>query len=199
LSFSSTTCPSILASASYQRRATERFQLAPQRPCNPLPSASGSCFIISSLTASRSNCLPSSVKTGAFSIMCCMCPSCWKAAPTKPSSLPNNPNNPSAPGVMVRRSGVFVGKGILLVCGPGCWKLNRGEAFARGRGGVEAAALFGLGNLLAAQFQTHLQLARQNMTAGPRYAFDNTQPNQTATERRTASPLSRKAPGKHRR
>jgi hypothetical protein len=35
---------------------------------------------------------------------------------------------------------------------------------------------------LAAQFQTHLQLARQNMTAGPRYAFNNTQPNQTATD-----------------
>jgi hypothetical protein len=35
---------------------------------------------------------------------------------------------------------------------------------------------------LAAQFQTHLQLARQNMTAGPRYAFNSTQPNQTATD-----------------
>jgi hypothetical protein len=35
---------------------------------------------------------------------------------------------------------------------------------------------------LAAQFQTHLQLARQNMTAGPRYGFNSTQPNQTATD-----------------
>ena len=35
---------------------------------------------------------------------------------------------------------------------------------------------------LAAQFQAQLQLARQNTTAGPRYAFNNTQPNQTVTD-----------------
>ncbi len=37
---------------------------------------------------------------------------------------------------------------------------------------------------LAAQFQAHLQLARQNMTAGQRYALSDTpwQPNQTATD-----------------
>jgi hypothetical protein len=42
--------------------------------------------------------------------------------------------------------------------------------------------LHGSNPALAAQFQTHLQLARQNMAAGPRYAFNNTQPNQTATD-----------------
>ena len=51
-------------------------------------------------------------------------------------------------------------------------------------GGVDRRTgdLQGSDPALAAQFQTHLQLARQNMTAGPRYAFDNTQPNQTATD-----------------
>jgi hypothetical protein len=42
--------------------------------------------------------------------------------------------------------------------------------------------LHGSNPALAAQFQAHLRLARQNMTAGPRYAFNNTQPNQTATD-----------------
>jgi hypothetical protein len=51
-------------------------------------------------------------------------------------------------------------------------------------GGVDRRTgdLQGSDPTLAAQFQTHLQLARQNMTAGPRYVFDNTQPNQTATD-----------------
>jgi hypothetical protein len=51
-------------------------------------------------------------------------------------------------------------------------------------GGVDPSTgdLHGANPALAAQFQTHLELARQNMTAGPRYAFDNTQPNQTATD-----------------
>jgi hypothetical protein len=42
--------------------------------------------------------------------------------------------------------------------------------------------LHGSDPALAAQFQAHLRLARQNVTAGPRYAFNNTQPNQTATD-----------------
>jgi hypothetical protein len=51
-------------------------------------------------------------------------------------------------------------------------------------GGVDRRTgdLQGSDPALAAQFQAHLRLARQNMTAGPRYAFDNTQPNQTATD-----------------
>jgi hypothetical protein len=51
-------------------------------------------------------------------------------------------------------------------------------------GGVAPSTgdLHGSNPALAAQFQAHLRLARQNMTAGPRYAFNNTQPNQTAAD-----------------
>jgi hypothetical protein len=51
-----------------------------------------------------------------------------------------------------------------------------------GSAGPSAGDLQGSNPTLAAQFQTYLQLARQNMTAGPRYAFNSTQPNQTATD-----------------
>jgi hypothetical protein len=44
--------------------------------------------------------------------------------------------------------------------------------------------LQGSHSALAAQFQAHLQLARQNMTAGQRYVWSDApwRPNQTATD-----------------